>query len=288
MRTKKSPDDRETPVQSPLEMYLREINEVQLLSTEEEKELALKVESGDKEARDRMIRANLRLVVNIARSYTGRGLDLQDLIEEGNLGLFQAVDGFQTKMNTRFSTYASYWIKQSIGRAIVYEGKTIRIPVYLMETISAWNRTKQLFIQKRGHPPSDKEIADWLELSEKQVLNVRKAMAVLKAPYTESQGPQRENDALPDLIGEGMHPNGTHPMDSMLKEEANATVLAALGMMDERELFVLEERLGLKNQKPRKLKDVGADLGITRERTRQIQENAVRKLRSRLGVQSKD
>src|SRR5204863_6595420 len=125
-------------VQSPLETYLREINETPLLSADEEKELARRIEDGDSEARDRMVRANLRLVVNIARSYTGKGLGLQDLIEEGNLGLLRAVEGFDPRMNTRFSTYASYWIKQSIKRALVNTAKTIRIPAYMVELLAKW------------------------------------------------------------------------------------------------------------------------------------------------------
>src|SRR5579862_3820174 len=128
------------PTESPIEIYLREINETPLLNAQEERELARKIETGDSEARDRMVRANLRLVVNIARSYTGKGLGLQDLIEEGNLGLLRAVEGFDADMGTRFSTYASYWIKQSIKRALVNTAKTIRIPAYMVELLAKWRR----------------------------------------------------------------------------------------------------------------------------------------------------
>src|ERR671936_2327438 len=131
---------RSSSVQSPLETYLREINETPLLTADEEKELANRIAVGDGEARDRMVRANLRLVVNIARSYTGKGLALQDLIEEGNLGLLRAVEGFDPSMNTRFSTYASYWIKQSIKRALVNTAKTIRIPAYMAQLLTEWRR----------------------------------------------------------------------------------------------------------------------------------------------------
>src|SRR5919199_4112341 len=131
---------RNDSVQSPLETYLREINETPLLNAEEEKLLAYRIEEGDSEARDRMVRANLRLVVNIARSYTGKGLGLQDLIEEGNLGLLRAVEGFDPSMNTRFSTYAGYWIKQSIKRALINSGKTIRIPAYMNQLLTEWRR----------------------------------------------------------------------------------------------------------------------------------------------------
>ena len=127
-------------VQTPLETYLREINETALLTAREEKELSNRISNGEKEARDRMVRANLRLVVNIARAYTGKGLPLQDLIEEGNLGLLRAVEGFDPDMNTRFSTYASYWIKQSIKRALINSAKTIRIPAYMVELLTKWRR----------------------------------------------------------------------------------------------------------------------------------------------------
>ena len=136
MRKTERPRTTSTAAQTPLETYLREINETALLSAEEEKELSYRINDGEKEARDQMVRANLRLVVNIARAYTGKGLPLQDLIEEGNLGLLRAVEGFDPDMNTRFSTYASYWIKQSIKRALINSGKTIRIPAYMVELLT--------------------------------------------------------------------------------------------------------------------------------------------------------
>src|ERR1051325_8217146 len=136
--------------QSPLETYLRDINETPLLDAEEEKELAYRIEEGDTEARDHLVRANLRLVVNIARGYAGKGLGLEDLIEEGNLGLLRAVEGFDPSMNTRFSTYASYWLKKSIKRALINCGKTIRIPAYMVELLSKWRRaTARLPVRKR-------------------------------------------------------------------------------------------------------------------------------------------
>src|SRR5260370_32574030 len=146
-------------VQSPLETYLREINETPLLTALEEKQLANRISAGDGEARDRMIRANLRLVVNIARSYTGKGLGLQDLIEEGNLGLLRAVQGFDPNMNTRFSTYASYWIKQSIKRPLVNTAKTIRIPAYMVELLAKWRRATNKLTDELGRPPTHQEVA---------------------------------------------------------------------------------------------------------------------------------
>src|ERR1700681_854436 len=146
-------------VQSPLETYLREINETALLSADEEKQLAHQIEEGNSEARDRMVRANLRLVVNIARSYTGKGLGLQDLIEEGNLGLLRAVEGFDPTMNTRFSTYASYWIQQYIKRALVNTAKTIRIPAYMVELLAKWRRMSTKLQDELGRTPTHEEIS---------------------------------------------------------------------------------------------------------------------------------
>src|SRR5215467_13496104 len=177
---------RNDMVQSPLETYLREINETPLLNAEEEKQLAYRIADGDTEARDRMVRANLRLVVNIARSYTGKGLPLQDLIEEGNLGLLRAVEGFDPTMNTRFSTYASYWIKQSIKRALVNTAKTIRIPAYMVELLAKWRRATVQLQDQLGRPPTHEEIAGSLELPKKKLAIIKKAIHVYNAtPQTD-------------------------------------------------------------------------------------------------------
>src|SRR2546427_6703910 len=177
---------RSDAVQSPLETYLREINETALLSADEEKELAYRIETGDAEARDRMVRANLRLVVNIARGYTGKGLGLQDLIEEGNLGLLRAVEGFDPTMNTRFSTYASYWIKQSIKRALVNTAKTIRIPAYMVELLAKWRRASAQLQDQLGRPPTQEEVARILDLPKKKLNIIKKAIRVYNsAPQTE-------------------------------------------------------------------------------------------------------
>src|SRR5499425_1897995 len=165
-------------VQSPLETYLREINETALLNAQEEKQLAYRIENGDGEARDRMVRANLRLVVNIARSYTGKGLALQDLIEEGNLGLLRAVEGFDPAMNTRFSTYASYWIKQSIKRALVNTAKTIRIPAYMVELLTKWRRATAKLNDELGRPPTHEEVGRLMGLPKKKLSIIKKAIRV--------------------------------------------------------------------------------------------------------------
>src|SRR6187399_68853 len=177
---------RGSSVQSPLETYLREINETALLNADEEKQLAYRIEDGDSEARDRMVRANLRLVVNIARSYTGKGLGLQDLIEEGNLGLLRAVEGFDPAMGTRFSTYASYWIKQSIKRALINTAKTIRIPAYMVELLSKWRRATSRLTEELGRTPTPEEIARVLGLPRNKLSIIKKAIHIYnQTPQTD-------------------------------------------------------------------------------------------------------
>jgi len=172
---RKTPRKGTGAAQSPLETYLREINETALLSAAEELELAEGIAQGDVRARDRMVRANLRLVVNIARGYTGKGLGLQDLIEEGNLGLLRAVEGFDPKVGTRFSTYASYWIKQSIKRALINSAKTIRIPAYMVELLSKWRRATARLSEELGRAPTQEEVARVLGLPKKKLPIIRKA-----------------------------------------------------------------------------------------------------------------
>src|SRR5881398_1207557 len=172
---------RSDAVQSPLETYLREINETPLLNADQEKSLAYRIEKGDSEARDRMVRANLRLVVNIARGYTGKGLSLQDLIEEGNLGLLRAVEGFDPAMGTRFSTNASYWIKQSIKRAMINSAKTIRIPAYMVELLAKWRRATSKLQEELGRPPTQEEVARSLNLPKKKLNIIKKAIRVYNA-----------------------------------------------------------------------------------------------------------
>ena len=173
-------------VQNPLETYLRDINETALLTAAEEKRLARGVQAGDALARDHMVRANLRLVVNIARGYANRGLPLPDLIEEGNLGLLRAVEGFDPTMGTRFSTYASYWIKQSIKRALINSGKTIRIPAYMVELLSKWRRATLRLSRVLGRTPTPEEVARMLGLARKKLPIIKKAIHVHQAsPQTE-------------------------------------------------------------------------------------------------------
>src|SRR2546429_5072088 len=181
---------RTDSVQSPLETYLREINETPLLNADQEKDLAYAIGGGSTEARDQMVRANLRLVVNIARGYSGKGLALQDLIEEGNLGLLRAVEGFDPSMNTRFSTYASYWIKQSIKRALVNTAKTIRIPAYMVELLAKWRRATNKLTDELGRPPTHEEVAKLLGLPRKEVNIIQKAIPVYHSAPQTDQGDQ--------------------------------------------------------------------------------------------------
>ena len=206
---------RRDTVQSPLETYLREINEMALLTADEEKELAHRIARGDKMARDRMVRANLRLVVNIARGYIGKGLALQDLIEEGNLGLLRAVQGFDPAVGTRFSTYASYWIKQSIKRALVNTAKPIRIPAYMVELLFKWRRMASDMQETLGRPATVEEIAKALKLPKKKLAIVKKAIKVYNlVPQTD----QPENGWS---LGEMLMDERTRTPDVVMVEADN-------------------------------------------------------------------
>ena len=260
-------------VQTPLETYLREINETALLSAEEEKELAHRIADGDNSARDRMVRANLRLVVNIARAYTNKGLPIQDLIEEGNLGLLRAVEGFDPDMNTRFSTYASYWIKQSIKRALINTAKTIRIPAYMVELLSKWRRATAKLDGELGRPPTQEEVAKELGLPKKKLSIVKTAIHLYNmTPQTdEEEGGWSMSDMVADQRAKG-------PEDELLDADNLKHVYRMLDTMDPREATILRMRFGLDDAEPRTLKEIGESLGLTRERVRQIESEALKRL----------
>lgn len=262
-----------TAVQTPLETYLREINETALLTAREEKELSNRISNGEKEARDRMVRANLRLVVNIARAYTGKGLPLQDLIEEGNLGLLRAVEGFDPDMNTRFSTYASYWIKQSIKRALINSAKTIRIPAYMVELLTKWRRATAKLDDELGRPPTQEEVAKELGLPKKKLSIVRAAIQLYNTT------PQTDDDeagwTMSDMVADERTKG---PEDDLLDTDNLKHVFRMLDTMDPREATILRMRFGLDDAEPRTLKEIGESMGLTRERVRQIENEALKKL----------
>ncbi|MFC1757284.1 RNA polymerase sigma factor RpoD/SigA [Planctomycetota bacterium] len=260
-------------VQTPLETYLREINETALLTAQEEKELAGQIADGDIRARDRMVRANLRLVVNIARSYTGKGLGLQDLIEEGNLGLLRAVEGFDPTMGTRFSTYASYWIKQSIKRALINSAKTIRIPAYMVELLSKWRRANARLSDELGRTPTLEEIARVLGLPKKKLPIIKKAINIYNST------PQTDQSESGWSLGEMvMDERMKSPEDELLEHDILRHIRDMMDHMDPREATVLKMRFGLDDMEPHTLKEIGEQLGLTRERVRQIETEALGKL----------
>jgi len=259
--------------QSPLETYLREINETPLLSSDDEQELAVAIGQGNPQARDRMVRANLRLVVNIARGYTGKGLTLQDLIEEGNLGLLRAVEGFDPAMGTRFSTYASYWIKQSIKRALINSAKTIRIPAYMVELLSKWRRASTRLSEELGRTPTPEEVARVLGLPRKKLPIIKKAIRIYNLTPQTDQGDA--GWSLGEMI---MDERMRNPEDELVENDNLTHVLRRLDVMDHREATVLKMRFGLDDNEPRTLKEIGESLGLTRERVRQIETEALDKL----------
>src|SRR5271169_2220314 len=264
---------RRDTVQSPLETYLREINEMALLTADEEKELAHRIARGDDLARDRMVRANLRLVVNIARGYIGKGLSLQDLIEEGNLGLLRAVQGFDPAVGTRFSTYASYWIKQSIKRALINTAKTIRIPAYMVELLSKWRRATNRLAEELGRTPTPEEVARVLGLPKKKLPIIKKAIHIYNST------PQTDQADAGWSLGEMIQDDRIRSPETEMVESDNLVhVMRQLETMDPREATVLRMRFGLEGHEPRTLKEIGESLGLTRERVRQIETEALGKL----------
>ena len=261
-------------IEDPVRMYLKEIGKVPLLTAEEEIELAKKMEQGDEDAKKRLAEANLRLVVSIAKRYVGRGMLFLDLIQEGNLGLIKAVEKFDYRKGYKFSTYATWWIRQAITRAIADQARTIRIPVHMVETINKLIRASRQLLQELGREPTPEEIAEEMDMS---VERVREILKISQEPVSlETPIGEEEDSHLGDFIQDD---NVPVPADAaaftLLKEQ----LVEVLGTLTEREQKVLRLRFGLDDGRARTLEEVGKEFNVTRERIRQIEAKALRKLR---------
>lgn len=260
--------------EDPVRMYLKEIGRIPLLSFEEEIELAKRMEMGDEEAKKKLSEANLRLTVSIAKRYSGRGMQFLDLIQEGNLGLIKAVEKFDYRKGYKFSTYATWWIRQSITRAIADQARTIRIPVHMVETMNRVNRTSRRLLQEYGREPTPEEIAVTMNLPVERILEVSK---ISQEPVSlETPIGEEEDSHLGDFIQDEHVPVPSEEAAHTLLREQLEEVMDTLS---DREQKVLALRFGLEDGKPHTLEEVGRDFQVTRERIRQIEAKALRKLR---------
>ena len=262
-------------IEDPVRMYLKEIGKVPLLSAEEEIELAKRMADGDEEAKKRLAEANLRLVVSIAKRYVGRGMLFLDLIQEGNLGLIKAVEKFDYQKGFKFSTYATWWIRQAITRAIADQARTIRIPVHMVETINKMSKMQRKLTLELGYEPSVAELSEALGMSEDKVMEI---MQIAREPASLETPIGEEDDSnLGDFVADGnvVTPEG-NVESVMLREHIDAL----LGDLKERERQVIILRFGLEDGHPRTLEEVGKAFNVTRERIRQIEAKALRKLRN--------
>ncbi len=264
----------EGTISDPVRMYLKEIGKISLLNFEQEISLAKRVEKGDKEAKKILINSNLRLVVSIAKKYVGRGLTLLDLIQEGNQGLIRAVEKYDWRRGYKFSTYATWWIRQSITRAIADQARTIRIPVHMVENINRFLRTSRKLMQELGREPTPEEVAKVLGIEPEkamEIIKISQEPASLESPVGDE-----EDSRLGDFIHDATAPT---LFDSASRELLKEQVEQVLSTLSDRERRVLEERFGLKDGKPKTLEEVGRMFAVTRERIRQIEAKALRKLR---------
>jgi RNA polymerase primary sigma factor len=270
----------DSSLQPDLQLYLRQINEVPLLTAEEEKQLGWRIiNDNDQHAKERMIKANLRLVVSISKNYSHRGLPLSDLIEEGNIGLIRAVEGFDPAQGARFSTYASWWIKQAIKRTLINAVQPIHIPAYMVELIAKWKETTRRLEEEYGRQPSTQELAAAMQVPIKKLQIIRRAIKAFHAPPQAPVGEDGEAVDFADLFEDF---RVTQPDEAIAQSEEFQTIVKLLEAIDERDARVLKLRFGLEGQEPLTLKQIGEEVGLTRERVRQIEVDALRKLQARL------
>ena len=256
-------------------MYLREIGKIPLLNAEEEVTLARRVAAGDEDAKDKMAEANMRLVVSIAKKYVGRGLDLLDLVQEGNTGLLRAVEKFDPERGFKFSTYATWWIRQAITRAIADQSRTIRIPVHMVETINKMLRTIRRMTQEMGREPTNEEIAEEMEMEVEKIEHIQKIrqdISSLDAPVRDEEEDSKLGDFIEDEDSDTPEESAT---TQLLKEHVNVM----LDILSPREQKILKMRFGLEDGRNHTLEEVGQEFGVTRERIRQIEAKALAKLR---------
>ncbi len=267
-------DNKNAVIDDPVKVYLKDIGRVPLLSPEEEIELAIRISDNDQEAKDRLTKANLRLVVSIAKRYVGRGMMFLDLIQEGNLGLIKAVDKFDYTKGFKFSTYATWWIRQAITRAIADQGRTIRIPVHMVETINKVKKTSNMLLHRDGKDPSPEDIAAEIGMS---VDKVRDILRISQEPVSlETPIGEEEDSHLGDFIPDE---DALSPADAAAMTFLRSKVNEVLETLTPREAEVLRLRFGLRDGTPQTLEEVGKEFNVTRERIRQIEAKALRKLR---------
>src|SRR5476651_2706554 len=268
---------------SGIKIYLREIGQIPLLTPEQEIELAAKIKKGDKAARSLMIRSNLRLVVKIAHDYANLGLPLLDLISEGNIGLMKAVERFDPAKGGKLSTYAAWWIKQSIKRALANQSKTIRLPVHLVDKIARMRRVGMQLAEEFGREPTDEELGEELNMAPGKIAQLRTA-AIRPASLDATVGQEEDGASLGDMIGD----EAAHlPSDMLSDKNLRKAVMDMLHVLDERELKIITLRFGLDGKKEMTLEEVGRKFKVTRERIRQLQNIALRKIKRALDKQDK-
>lgn len=258
-----------------LKIYLNEINQIPLLSAEEEKELTIKAAQGDSAAKEKLINSNLKLVVSIAKKFQGNGISFLDLIQEGNIGLIAAIDKFDTSLGYRFSTYAYYWIKTTISRAVNQQNRSIRIPVYMVEKLSKYKKIEQELSQKYNREPTENEIAEKMDISVKEIRELKEYLydaVSLDAPIGEDK-----EDSFGSFVEDSSNGN---PADNYEKEDMSKILLKVLDTLPEREAGILKMRFGIGYSSPLTLEEVGKRYSLTRERVRQIESSALKKMRN--------